>query len=178
MVLNIAANDRRRLALESEDIKMALLLSVGDENVTDADTPITVGRTTYTPTEDLVQAAVPDKQEAAARDLYTLVFAGNKTSLTSGRWTGTPVEVSIVFRDSQGYTEPLNVYKGLVSRVQQTTQNEEIRTTVSCTGELAQIDGSRITQLTEHDQKARAAPRVDTSLDFIDDDRELRWGAR
>ena len=183
-MIPLAANDPRRLALESDGIVPVLLVAVNfaaPQRVTDAGRNVTVGGSTYYSGRGLVGITTPSLQEGVSRGSLELTFADDDPASPMSwarRFAGTPkpsVRVQVAFFHAGALTAALDVYSGRWGGfARRAAEGEGVLTVARFNGEFAAIDDTAAVMTTPEDQRRRDAS--DTALKFVHRTVELVWG--
>lgn len=177
-------------ALDQAELNLILLVAIdlgvgGIVRLCDAPYPVTVGGSTFQSTDPdvqdymIVQVSVPEGQQEAGRDLYQITFSDPngtlRDSLITYGWAGIPVDVLLTFYGAdRALTPALEVYTGVTSGLSISTDDSGVLLTITCSGQLAQLDGSQIIVATSENQALRDAD--DNAFDHISTAREVIWG--
>ena len=196
-MFSLPTNDARRVALESDDMTVVLLLKVewpssvgGTAYYTDSAYDVTVSSQSYSSQSYLRSVTLPPPQEQTSRDLFELSFwdpplAPDGTARTTFRslftqagWTGIGLEASIAFLSSTGtLSASLVIYAGQCVSVTTGVDDEKGPWTGGrFAGPLVRYDDSHLVVTSSHDQKRRSS--TDTSMDYAHVARDIEWGRR
>ena len=184
-MLNLAANDPRRLALQRTVVRPTLLLDIdfptasgGAKKWTCSASDITIGDETWERESSLQRVTVPEGQEQVSRDRYLLQFldgdGSKRARFVDNGWTGIGLQAWLTFKHQGAFTEPLKVYDGKSSAPSARINQEGAVLNMVFTGQLTQINGTRQILLTEDNQKNRSA--TDNSMKYVADKRVVHWG--
>ena len=191
-MIELMPGDERRLALEMDDVTMALLVSVmfppqggGPSHWTDLamDEDVEVEGVMYSPNSALLGVKPPAGSGDLDRHTMDLTFVDppepGPTLLdrfTVGGYTGIRMSLQVIFvLDSGSLTRPLHVYRGRCVQVTSPFDEERGRLLVaSFSGPLARVDQDA-SILTSHAQQQRRRAG-DTSMAYAHVARDIPWG--
>lgn len=189
-MIQLADTDARRQALESDDVTVAVLLTVGfptqvggTQRYTDAARDLDVGGETYESTSYLRALSPPSSE--FERDLAEVGFLdpleeGRTTfrhMFTFHGWTGIAISVDVVFVADDGTVSlPLNVYKGRCVSIVESFSDGVPLTTARFAGPLVKLDTEASIVTSDAQQRMRSA--TDTSMKFAHVARDIAWGRK
>ncbi len=150
--------------------------------VTDGPRDITIDGRTYLATAQLHAISAPQAHTDVDRDNYTVSFLDADHSMRDkfAGSSGIPLEVGVTFlSDSGSPTSLLDGYRGFSSSIESRESNGTLITTVSFTGQLAQLDSNSPRLTTERSQGVVST--TDTAFKYVHDaayQSSIKWGKK
>ena len=192
-MIQLAADDARRQALESEDVTMVTLIRIdfpaaggGTQYYTESARDLVVNGNTYVANSDLRSATPPPPQQESARDLAEIswfdpvrpmVMTYRQRFIAAG-WTGIRLQFDVAFLtgESNVLSLPLNVYRGRCIAVDSDNEDGVPVTVARFAGPLVRLDDAALILTSDAQQRQRDAS--DGSMRFAHVARDIQWGRK
>ena len=156
----------------------------GVMRMTDAPRDLVFDGVIYYSSSRIRAISAPQTQNSIDRDNYSITFVDADKEMRNrfeATHTGVPLIVRVVFRMGDGSitTEALNVYKGQSATVKWYEQDGDALCAVGFTGQLAQLDATKVTMTTPANQES--IDPTDTSMQYSHnavEDQSIKWGKK